>query len=125
MGKPKGKIYPHQWKSGTDVIDHKLYTDCQRARAQATYRGEVWTITESEYIQLWRKDDQYLKKGRGTDDLCLVRRDYEQGWHLDNVEIRSRLEHYQICSRDKIGKFATGEKRKQIMQRLKNVRQHV
>lgn len=125
MATKLGKTYPQCWKSGEDLVDHRLYTDCQRARAQANYRAEEWTITESEYIALWKKNNQYLNKGRGTRDLCLVRCDYELGWHLDNVEIRSRLEHCQICSREKIGKFATGEKRSKTTQRLKNARQHV
>jgi hypothetical protein len=76
-------------------VDHRLYTDCQRARAQAKYRGESWTITEEQYIAIWRKDDQYLKKGRGPNDLCLTMCDPELGWHLDNVEIIDRLVHYK------------------------------
>ena len=124
MGRKNG-IYPQIWLSGPDPIDHKLYNDCQRARAQAWYRGEDWTITEAEYIQLWRQNDNYKHKGRAREDLCLVRRDYDLGWHLDNVEIRTRLEHYQICSREKIGKFATGPKRLKIQEKLKNARSNV
>lgn len=121
MGRKHG-IYPHVWTSGPDLVDHKLYTDCQRARAQAWYRGEEWTITETEYIELWRKDEQYKKKGRSNQSLCLVRKDYDEGWHLWNVEIRSREEHYRICSKEKIGKFATGEKRRRRSEELKNAR---
>lgn len=121
MGRKQG-VYPHVWASGPDPLDHKLYTDCQRARAQAWYRGEEWTITESEYIALWRKDDQYKLKGRSNHNLCLVRKDYDQGWHLWNVEIRSREEHYRICSKEKIGKFALGEKRRRRIEELKNAR---
>ena len=122
MGKKIG-IYPHIWLSGPDPIDHKLYTDCQRARAQAHYRGDEWTITEQEYIGLWREKDQYLSKGRGSDQLCLVRLDYEKGWHMDNVQIISRAEHYQICSQYKIGKFSQGRQRTRIKEKLKNARQ--
>jgi hypothetical protein len=74
--------------------------------------GQEWTISEDEYIGLWRINDRYLNKGRGNNQFCLVRRDYEKGWHLDNVEILTRLEHYQICSREKIGKFAERKRRR-------------
>jgi hypothetical protein len=124
MGRKYG-IQPKIWKSGPDPIDHKLYTDCQRARAQAWYRGEEWTITEQEYIELWRRDDRYLKKGRGTEDLCLVRLDYEDGWHIYNVDIISRLDHYRVCHEHKIGKFAQGKKRQQRQEQLRRARSRI
>lgn len=96
-----------------DQEDNKLFIDCMRARAQAWYFGQEWTITEDEYIALWRKDDRHLNKGRGNDQYCLVRKDYDEGWHLNNVEIRSRREHYEICSRQKIGKFASRKKKRE------------
>ena len=94
---PQQGIRPHVWIIGSDVVDHKLYIACQRAKAQAKYRQEVWLITEIEYIKLWRTDDQYLKKGRGIDDLCLTRKDFDLDWTLDNVEIISRHDHYKRC----------------------------
>lgn len=124
MGRKSG-IYPQTWLSGPDADDHKLYTDCQRARAQAWYRGEEWAITEAEYIAIWRQNDYYKNKGRGSDQYCLVRKDYEKGWFLDNVEIRIRLEHYKICSQQKIGKYASGAKRLKIQEKLRNARSRV
>lgn len=93
--RPKGTTLPDIWKSGPDEVNHRLYTDCQRARAQAKYRGEQWFITEQEYIELWRTDDRYLKKGRAPDDICLTRRDHDLPWTLDNVEFVLRLDHYR------------------------------
>lgn len=98
MGRRLGP-YPHLWKSGPDEINHKLFTDCQRARAQAWYRGEEWFITEEEYIRIWRQDDRYLKKGRTIDSLCMSKIDYELPWHIDNVQIMSRHEHFLQCSK--------------------------
>lgn len=92
---PKSGQYPHIWKSGADPIDHKLWIDCQRARAQAWFRGQDWFITEQEYVQLWREDDRYLRKGRTLSDLCLCRRDADLPWTLDNVEFKTREEHYK------------------------------
>lgn len=98
MGKRLGHNHPHMWKSGPDPVDHKLFNACQRARAQAWFRGEDWEITEQEYIDLWRTDDRYLKKGRHNSDLCMTRRDPFGAWTIDNVQIISRLEHYKTCN---------------------------
>lgn len=98
MGKKQGQ-YPETWLSGPDPRQHKLYTDCQRARAQAWYRGEEFTITEKEYIELWMKDDQDLQKSRTAEGLCMTRIDLEKGWHLDNVEIVSRRESMKRSGR--------------------------
>ncbi len=97
MGRIKGKLYPNEWQSGPDPVDHRLFNDCQRARAQAWYRGEEWLITEQEYIAIWRKDDHYLRKGRTTGSLCLTRIDIDKAWTLDNVEIQERQKHFRKC----------------------------
>lgn len=109
---PQSGPRPHCRKYPDD-IDTKLFMDCMRARAQAKYFDQEWTIGEQEYIAMWRTNDRYLNKGRGNDQYCLVRRDYDLGWHLDNVQIVTRLEHYQICSREKIGKFALRKQHKE------------
>ena len=97
-----------------DPIDNKLFVDCMRARAQAWYLGEEWYISDDDYVRMWRENDNYLKKGRHNEDLCLTRIDYNMPWQLDNVRIISRAEHYQYCSKNKIGKFKLrSEKRKE------------
>lgn len=110
---PQSGPRPHCRKYA-DPVDNKLYVDCMRARAQAYYFSQEWTISEDEYIELWRRNDLYLHKGRHNHQYCLVRRDYEKGWHLDNVQIITRGEHYQICSKEKIGKFAQRRKEKAV-----------
>jgi len=104
--RPNTRRYP-------DPVDHKLFMDCMRARAQAWYMQQEWFITEDEYIALWRENDKYKHKGRHNNQFCLVRKDYEKAWTLDNVEVITRLEHYQICSREKIGKFALRKKKRE------------
>ncbi len=96
MGRRPGTSGKHYWKSGPDEIDHKLYMECQRARAQARFRGEEWVITEREYIQLWRTDDLYLRKGRSIDCYCLTRKDPELAWSLDNVQFVTRGYLYKM-----------------------------
>ena len=97
------RLLPHIWISGPDPINHKLYTDCQRARAQAWYRGEEWHITEQEYIDIWRTDDRYLNKGRHSHNFCLRRLNYEGAWAVDNVEITERGIHYRECQQMRNG----------------------
>lgn len=103
MGRPKGSVNPDIWLSGPDLADHKLFNDCQRARAQAWYRGEQLLITEQEYIALWRKDDQHLLRGRSSTSLCMTRLDADLPWCLTNVIIISRLDHYRTCNNLKGG----------------------
>ena len=93
-----------------DPVDHQLFTDCMRARAQAWYMGQEWTITEDEYIGLWRKNDLYKQKGRHSNEYCLTRVNYDKDWTIDNVQLITREEHYKYCNRHKIGKFATRKK---------------
>lgn len=99
MPRPKGSRHPEIWKSGPDPVHHRLFNDCQRARAQAWYRGEEWTITEQQYIDLWLYNDSHLRKSRTKDGLCLSRIDLEKGWHLDNVEIIERRESMRRSGR--------------------------
>jgi hypothetical protein len=97
-------IRPHSWKSGPDIVDNKLYIECQRRRAQAKFRGEQWLITESEYIELWRKDDLYQRKGRSVNDLCMTLVDPDLPWTLDNIEIITRSVHYRRTNQGKFRK---------------------
>lgn len=94
---PKKGRHPQLWISGPDPVDHMLYEQCQKARAQAWYRGEQWLITEQEYIALWRKDNRYLNRGRHCENLCMTRLDTDLPWQIDNVKIITRLEHYKNC----------------------------
>jgi hypothetical protein len=87
-------IYPEMWKSGRCPIRHQLYTQCQRARAQARFRNQQWEITEEQYIQLWQQNDRYKQRGRGRHSLCMTRRDKRLPWRVDNVEFMTRQAHF-------------------------------
>jgi hypothetical protein len=60
-------------------------------RAQARFRGEVFALTFEEYQQLWL--GLWQRKGRGADDLCMVRDDPEGGWILTNCQVIPRIDH--------------------------------
>ena len=81
---------PHRWVCGPDPELHKMYSPCLKAKAQAMYRGEEWTLTFEEFAELWKGQWQF--RGRDTDDLCMTRTDIQKGWHRDNCEIVTRRE---------------------------------
>jgi hypothetical protein len=74
------------------------------AKNQAAYRGQGWTITKEEYIEMWSKDDQFLHRGRSSDSLNLVRIDMDGDWDYDNVYIITRKEMLKEEARHKKGR---------------------
>lgn len=82
---------PGVWKSGTDPVRHEQYIAWSRARAQAHYRQEHWHLTFEEWAELWK--DQWHRRGRTKDTVCLSRRDYDEPWSVANCEIITRREH--------------------------------
>ena len=92
-GIPKPYLHgpkPHRWICGPDPELHKMYDPHLKAKAQAMYRGEDWTLTFTEFAELWRGQWQF--RGRDGGDLCMTRTDTEKGWHVDNCEIVTRKE---------------------------------
>jgi hypothetical protein len=97
MPKPKGVRHPDSWMVGPYPEKNKLHMDFLRARCQARYRKEEWTLLLEDYIDLWMKDDNYLNKGRGRENVCLTRKDPDLAWSKDNVCIITRAEHFKLC----------------------------
>jgi hypothetical protein len=91
----KQGIYPELWKSGRCPIRHRLWLECQRNRAQAKYRGQVWEIDEEQFIQLWMQDDRYKQRGKGANNLCMTRINKRESWNVDNVYFPTRKDHFQ------------------------------
>jgi len=82
---------PLAWKSGPDPVVHAQYIAWLRARSQAHFRREPWDLTFDQYRELWH--DNWHRRGRTRDTLCLSRRDYDLGWCVDNCELLTRREH--------------------------------
>jgi len=59
-----------------------------RARCQAKYRGEEWELDFYEYWELWI--DHWEERGRGINDMCMIRLDKSLPWRWDNVKMVSR-----------------------------------
>jgi hypothetical protein len=81
---------PHRWICGPDPELHKMYDPHLKAKAQAMYRGEDWTLTFDEFAELWAGQWQF--RGRDGQDLCMTRIDFEKGWSKDNCELVTRQE---------------------------------
>ena len=84
---------PFTWKIGPDPDLHRQYVAWSRARCQALWRGEGWELSFDQYRELW--GDQWSRRGRTRDTLCLSRQDYDQPWRVDNCRLLTRREHNQ------------------------------
>ena len=87
-----------------DPLVHMRYKPFLRARAQAWFLEQEWTMTFEEFLGLWTVERWYCR-GRGTSDLVMVRKDKDGAWSLDNCEIVTRKEQLQRTARIK-GSFA-------------------
>jgi hypothetical protein len=73
-----------------DPVDHLLFTQWHRHRAQAHYRGELYELTAEQYQQWWRHEDRYLRRGRVAGSIVMARCRSDQPWHRDNITAISR-----------------------------------
>lgn len=81
---------PHTWKVQGE-IPHKQHRAWLRAKAQAAFRDEPWTLTFEQWQAAWQQ--HWHLRGRTAEDYCITRRDPTQAWSEDNVETITRLEH--------------------------------
>lgn len=80
-----------------DPLEHEMHLPFLRARAQANFRNEGWTLTIEQWFAIWR--DHWSQRGRGKNSLCLTRKDWTQPWSEDNIEIVTRLEQLGRAAR--------------------------
>lgn len=93
MGSPRGPR-PHTWRCAAhDPVRHAQYRAWVQQRNQAQWRGELWDLEFETWIAIW--GDQWPLRGRGTDQLCMTRRDWQQPWSEHNAEIVTRRQHNQ------------------------------
>ena len=84
---------PDNWQTGPCPIEHDKHYGYLKHKAQAKYRGELYSLTMDEWMSMWT-NDLWLQRGRTTDSYCLQKIDAEQGWSVDNVEIVTRRKHF-------------------------------
>lgn len=82
---------PHVWVSGPDEYRHTMYMPWLKAKAQANFRGETWKLTFDEFYSLWK--DDWSKRGRKAEDMCMTRNDPNGAWDYKNTLIITRHEH--------------------------------
>lgn len=92
---------PHSWKSGPDEFRHSLYVPWLKAKAQANFRKEEWTLTFEEWFDLWKND--WHKRGRKADSTCMTRLDSEKGWTADNTVLMLRREQLILQGENRKG----------------------
>jgi hypothetical protein len=88
------KSDPSCWITGPDPLRREQYYAFLKHRSQAQYRGEDYSLTWELWEQLWK--DRWERRGKLADNFVMGRVDWGQGWHLDNVEIMTRREHFGI-----------------------------
>ena len=91
-GSPPGPR-PHTWITGTDPVRHVQYDAWLKSRAQAAYRGESWDLPFEVWEQIWGTN--WHRRGRGLDDLQMMRDDWDLPWHESNVILVDRREFYR------------------------------
>lgn len=103
MNKPKRNwTVPSRWKCEADAYKHSFYRAFSQQRNQAQWRGEIWELTFDEWFDFWGEDIKH--RGRGSDNLAMVRRDYTLPWRPDNCYKITRREHGAIQGQMRIEK---------------------
>lgn len=83
--KPKSE----NWCSEERIIERDIYYGWLKHKAQAKHRGESYSLTHEEWAELWTTEN-WLRRGRGKEDLCLMQLSPRLGWHIGNVEVVTR-----------------------------------
>ena len=84
------RLFPERWIH-PDPFDHERYMPFLKARAQSRFRGHEWTLTFEEFCTVWTRE-AWARRGRDPQSLGMSRIDYDKGWSLDNVTLRTRRE---------------------------------
>lgn len=104
MTEPKPR--PRAWKSGPDPERHQRYLQWLQQKNQAQYRGEQWQLLFEQWLEIW--GDCIDQRGRRRGDLSMIRKNYLEPWHTDNVLLVTRREQSEIqtqVTRDKRRRF--------------------
>jgi hypothetical protein len=91
FGKPR-RMFPENWRSGPDLVQHDMYYAWAKHRSQARYRKEPYDLTWEDWQVIWANPVDFLRRGRRPEDLTLTRIDDDGAWTRDNVIIITRLE---------------------------------
>lgn len=90
-----GKPRPKSWTFPDDPVKTKAYLCYLRAKAQAKFREEFWDLTFDQWWHLWTSSGQWHNKGKAADEYCMLQRNTDLGWTVDNAYIATREEHFK------------------------------
>ena len=110
-GNNLGRTFPHKWIH-SDPFDHERYMPFLKARAQARFRNQEWSLSFEEFCAVWTRE-AWVKRGRDSQSLGMSRIDYNQGWHALNVCLRTRADMVAISNEI----LQTGKKKKKYAKR--------
>ena len=85
-----GRGGPARWKTGPDPVVRQHRYRFLRARSQARFWSQEWTILWEDYLDLLKTAPG--EWSRNAEALNLVRVDTREGWHLWNVRLMKRID---------------------------------
>jgi len=91
---------PDSWITGPDPVVKQHRLRWSRAKAQARFWRQEWTIIWEDYLDLF-KTAPGRWGGRDANALHLARRDTTMGWHIWNVHLVNRGESMRRSTKDK------------------------
>ena len=86
---------PNTWITGPCIVTRDKYYAFLKHKSQAVYRKEPHSLTWEQWQSLWC-DEQWQRRGRRGDDICLGRLDWDLGWEYSNVETMTKRRHFEI-----------------------------
>lgn len=78
-----------------DPLKQDKYYAYLKHRNQAVYRGETYLLLFEDWCEFW-PDAEWIKRGRGGEDLCLTRYDFSSEWSVVNCVVCTRRKHFDI-----------------------------
>lgn len=86
----RGKLRPKRWIV-KDPNLHRKYLPFLRARAQANFRNEGWTLTFEDWCTIW-PDHLWDQRGRDSDNYAMTRKNPVEPWTIENTIVITRRE---------------------------------
>ena len=80
---------PHTWIAGPKPSIHRHYYRFLRARNQARFWSQKWSITWKQYLALYENMSGNWSRSKRHKNLCRI--DTSKGWTLKNVQLISRM----------------------------------
>lgn len=105
---------PDSWMTGPDPVVRDHRRRWSRAKAQARFWGQEWTIIWEDYLDLLKTAPG--EWSRDAEALNLARIDTSEGWHIWNVKLMRRIDAMRrpTKGRKRVRPAGLGSKKKGI-----------